>query len=173
MGAAVTKDAPLQPIQLLWVNLIMDSLAALALATELPKPELLDRPPQNRNDYIVTRKMIKHVLGMGLYQCIILFGSLFAGEYFILEPVEKWRYDKPESKYVYPGRVQNWAGEPMYSKYEHDGASRHLTWVFNTFVIMQIFNMFPARKINDEFNVFAGVFSNFVFIGIVVMIAGF
>jgi magnesium-transporting ATPase (P-type) len=67
MGAAVTKDAPLQPIQLLWVNLIMDSLAALALATELPKPELLDRPPQNRNDYIVTRKMIKHVLGMGLY----------------------------------------------------------------------------------------------------------
>jgi magnesium-transporting ATPase (P-type) len=67
MGAAVTKDAPLQPIQLLWFNLIMDSLAALALATELPKPELLDRPPQNRNDYIVTRKMIKHVLGMGFY----------------------------------------------------------------------------------------------------------
>ena len=105
IGSAVSKDTPLQPIQLLWVNLIMDSLAALALATEMPKPELLNRPPQNRNDYIVTRKMIKHVLGMGVYQSIVLFGSLFAGEYFILEPNVKWRYDRPESIYVFPGRV--------------------------------------------------------------------
>ena len=150
----------------------MDSLAALALATEMPKPELLNRPPQNRNDYIVTRKMIKHVLGMGIYQSIILFGSLFAGEYFILEPKVKWRYDRSESIYVYPGRLQTWGGEPLYSKYEHDGASRHLTWVFTTFVIMQIFNMFPVRKINDEWNIFAGMFSNYVFMIIVLMIAG-
>lgn len=61
----------------------------------------------------------------------------------------------------------------MYSKYESDGASRHLTWVFNTFVIMQIFNMFPVRKINDEWNIFAGVLDNYVFIGIFLMIAGF
>lgn len=60
----------------------------------------------------------------------------------------------------------------MYSKYEHDGASRHLTWVFTTFVIMQIFNMFPVRKINDEWNIFAGMFSNYVFMIIVLMIAG-
>ena len=45
IGASVTRETPLQAIQLLWVNLIMDSLAALALATELPKPELLLRPP--------------------------------------------------------------------------------------------------------------------------------
>jgi Ca2+ transporting ATPase len=45
VGASVTRETPLQAIQLLWVNLIMDSLAALALATELPKPELLLRPP--------------------------------------------------------------------------------------------------------------------------------
>ena len=67
IGSAITKDAPLQAIQLLWVNLIMDSLAALALATEMPKPELLHRMPQNRDDYIVSRKMIKHILGMAIY----------------------------------------------------------------------------------------------------------
>ncbi|MFO0116539.1 MAG: cation transporting ATPase C-terminal domain-containing protein [bacterium] len=45
IGASVTRETPLQAIQLLWVNLIMDSFAALALATEMPKPELLLRPP--------------------------------------------------------------------------------------------------------------------------------
>jgi Ca2+ transporting ATPase len=41
IGSVVMWDTPIQAIQLLWVNLIMDSLAALALATEKPTPELL------------------------------------------------------------------------------------------------------------------------------------
>lgn len=45
VGSAITKQTPLQAIQLLWVNLIMDSLAALALATEMPTEALLLRPP--------------------------------------------------------------------------------------------------------------------------------
>jgi Ca2+ transporting ATPase len=63
IGGVIGKSSPLEAIQLLWVNLIMDSLASLALATELPKDELLLRKPQNRNDYIVSRKMIKHIIG--------------------------------------------------------------------------------------------------------------
>jgi Ca2+ transporting ATPase len=89
IGSCITKETPLQAIQLLWVNLIMDSLAALALATELPKLDLLDRAPQNRADYIVSRKMIKHILYMAIYQCIVLFVILFGGEYFILEPIQR------------------------------------------------------------------------------------
>jgi magnesium-transporting ATPase (P-type) len=42
------KDAPLKPVQLLWVNMIMDSLASLALATEIPVDALLKRPPYRR-----------------------------------------------------------------------------------------------------------------------------
>jgi Ca2+ transporting ATPase len=45
----------------------MDSLASLALATEMPKPQLLLRAPQNRDDYIVSRKMIKHILGQAIW----------------------------------------------------------------------------------------------------------
>lgn len=41
IAAVILKDPPLKPVQLLWVNMIMDSLASLALATELPTPELL------------------------------------------------------------------------------------------------------------------------------------
>jgi magnesium-transporting ATPase (P-type) len=47
---------------MLWVNLIMDTFAALALATEPPTKKLLDRPPHKRNDYIISGTMMKHIL---------------------------------------------------------------------------------------------------------------
>ena len=64
VGSVVLKESPLQPIQLLWVNLIMDSFASLALATEPPSMALLDRPPYRKDEYIVSRKMVKNMLGM-------------------------------------------------------------------------------------------------------------
>lgn len=115
VGAIIGKESPLQPIQLLWVNLIMDSLASLALATELPKQELLERAPQNRSDYIVSRRMIKHILGQAFWQCIVLFVFLFAGEYIIPEPVEKYQYPKNPG-YVFPGRADGWDGEELYTR---------------------------------------------------------
>ena len=93
VGAIILKESPLQAIQLLWVNMIMDSLASLALATELPRPELLDRPPQVRDDYIVSRKMTKHIIWMAIFQMVILFIFLFGGEYLIPEPNEALRYN--------------------------------------------------------------------------------
>ena len=90
IGACILKESPLQPIQLLWVNLIMDSLGSLALATEPPTKELLMRKPQSRDEYIVSRKMVKHILGMSVYQCIIMFTVIFAGEKFINEYDSKY-----------------------------------------------------------------------------------
>ena len=54
---------------MLWINLIMDTLASLALATEPPHEKLLNRKPHNRDDYIISKKMFKHILG----QYLILF----------------------------------------------------------------------------------------------------
>jgi len=53
-GAVFIKNSPLTPIQMLWINLIMDTLAALALATEAPKNELLQRMPYSRHENIIT-----------------------------------------------------------------------------------------------------------------------
>jgi Ca2+ transporting ATPase len=52
---------------MLWVNMIMDTLASLALATEPPTMALLDRQPHSRSEYIVTKKMFKHILGQSAF----------------------------------------------------------------------------------------------------------
>jgi len=151
----------------------MDSLASLALATELPKPSLLLRKPQNRNDYIVSRRMIKHILGQAIWQCVVLFTFLFAGEYIIIEPKKKYEYPKNPG-FVFPGRAADWDGSELYTRemVEELGPSRHLTWIFTAFVLMQIFNMIPARKIDDEWNIFEGICRNWIFLTIWVIIIG-
>lgn len=66
---------------------------------------------------------------------------------------------------VYPGRLTEWNGDPLYSKFlEKEGPSRHYTFIFTAFVLMQIFNMICCRKVHDEFNIFDGIFKNPMFI---------
>ncbi len=57
VGAVVYQKSPLAAIQLLWVNLLMDSLASLALASEPPTAELLKRPPVNRSQHMITSQV--------------------------------------------------------------------------------------------------------------------
>ena len=115
----------------------MDSLASLAMSTEPPKPELLDRPPYKRDEYIISRKMVKHLLGMAIYEIIIVYIIVFAGEYFYPEPETKYRYDRQDKPYIYPGRVTDWDGTELWSRYQPtEGSSRHMTNVFNIFVVM-------------------------------------
>ena len=83
----------------------MDSFASLALATELPKEELLDRPPYKKDEYIINKKMMKHLIGMSIYQIIVIYTVVFAGDRFFYEPDAKWRFERAAtSTYLYPGR---------------------------------------------------------------------
>jgi Ca2+-transporting ATPase len=77
-------ESPLKPVQLLWVNLIMDTMAALALATDVPTPALLDRKPYGKNDNLITRSMWYHIFGQAAFQLfvnlfILYFGHLIFG----------------------------------------------------------------------------------------------
>lgn len=110
---------------------------------------------------------------MAIYEIFIVYAIVFAGEYFYPEPSEYWRFDRKNIPYVYPGRVEDWDGTLLWKKYQKTiGASRHMSNVFNVFVVMQIFNLINCRKINDEFNVFDGVFDNMTFIIIWIFIFG-
>lgn len=67
LGGVVIADPALTSVQMLWVNLIMDTLAALALATEPPSEELLNEKPYTRNEKIVTPVMWRNITGQGIY----------------------------------------------------------------------------------------------------------
>ena len=73
------QDSPLKAIQMLWVNLIMDTLASLALATELPSEELLNRRPYGRTKPLISRMMLQNIAGHAVYQLTVIFTILFAG----------------------------------------------------------------------------------------------
>mmetsp|Transcript_41235 Transcript_41235/g.62747 ORF Transcript_41235/g.62747 Transcript_41235/m.62747 type:complete len:154 (+) Transcript_41235:2231-2692(+) len=71
-----------------------------------------------------------------------------------------------ENDTIFNGMVKGLDGEPIYEPFSSVTPSRHLTVVFNLFVFFQIFNMLAARKINDEINIFEGVFTNPMFISV-------
>ncbi|KAM9429500.1 plasma membrane calcium-transporting ATPase 3-like isoform 2-T3 [Salvelinus alpinus] len=141
-GACITQDSPLKAVQMLWVNLIMDTFASLALATEPPTESLLLRKPYGRNNPLISRTMMKNILGHAIYQLTIIFTLLFAGEKIF--------------------NIDSGRNAPL-----HSPPSEHYTIIFNTFVLMQLFNEINARKIHGERNVFDGIFHNPIFCSIV------
>eukprot|EP00197_Chlamydomonas_leiostraca_P002921 CAMPEP_0202857402 /NCGR_PEP_ID=MMETSP1391-20130828/353_1 /ASSEMBLY_ACC=CAM_ASM_000867 /TAXON_ID=1034604 /ORGANISM="Chlamydomonas leiostraca, Strain SAG 11-49" /LENGTH=1154 /DNA_ID=CAMNT_0049536193 /DNA_START=185 /DNA_END=3649 /DNA_ORIENTATION=- len=78
VGAIAGGVPPLNVLQLLWVNMIMDTLAALALATENPYPELLDDPPHGRHEPLITPTMWLHIITSSMYKLFWLFCCLYA-----------------------------------------------------------------------------------------------
>ncbi|EJD74009.1 calcium ATPase [Loa loa] len=139
IGACAINDSPLKAVQMLWVNLIMDTLASLALATELPTENLLERKPYGRTKSLISRTMVKNIVGHAIFQLSILFAILFWGDKFIPD-------------------VENGRWAPLNSP-----PSKHFTIIFNAFVLMTLINEINSRKVHGERNVFEGLFTNPLF----------
>ncbi|CAF0836714.1 unnamed protein product [Adineta steineri] len=140
VSAAAISTVPLRAVQMLWVNLVMDTLASLALATEPPTEELLNRKPYGRTKSIISPMMMRNIIGQSIYQLIVMFVILYAGQYFlgVESTVQKIQHDPH-------------AGREL---------SEQFTLVFNAFVLMTLFNEINSRKLHGERNVFKGVFRN-------------
>lgn len=108
-------------VQLLWVNLIMDTLAALALATDPPSESLLDRKPAKRSENILSFCMIKMILGQAVFQIVVCLVIYFLGP--------DWFPDVRSRK---------------------DEINFQSALMFNTFVFCQIFNEINARSITNS-----------------------
>ena len=92
IGSVVMDDPPLTSVQMLWVNLIMDTCGALALATEPPRDELLKDKPHPIDESILNSVMYRNIIGMAIYQIIVLITLLFFGkEIFGLDYDEKFK----------------------------------------------------------------------------------
>ena len=125
----------LTTIQLLWVNLIMDTLAALALATDKPSLALLQRKPSKKDEPIVNSEMLIQIVGQAIYQIIVCLVLYFNGTTWwpITSPVSS---DSKKSHMPTVGYVAS-------------------TVIFNTFIFCQIFNEINSRSLSRK-----GIFSS-------------
>ncbi len=111
------EESVLNAVQLLWVNLIMDTFAALALATDPPAPSVLDRKPDKKTDSLISLRMWKMIIGQAICQLAITLVLNFAGASLLGYDVHNANHD--------------------IAAHEEE---RLRTLVFNTFVWLQIFN---------------------------------
>jgi Ca2+ transporting ATPase len=151
IGAIFFNESPIAAVQMLWVNLIMDALASLALASEPPDASILVRAPVNRSTSMVTPQMAFNMVGQAIYQVIVVLFMLF----------------NPASLPHSGEQVGEDGMMIQGSKYSYDNnndPSEHYTFIFNVFVFMQLFNEINARKLFGEINVFAGFFANPLFL---------
>jgi hypothetical protein len=128
---------------MLWVNLIMDSFASLALATEKPTDKLLERKPYKRDSSILTPFMKANIISQGIFQILILLFIIFKGDklFGVNSDRELEHYE--------------WNNEHGY----------HFTIFFDIFVFLQVFNSINARKLNQkEVNIFEGIKDNIYYI---------
>ena len=167
-GACIFSEPPLTSTQMLWVNLIMDTFAALALATEPPNPAVLDRKPAHRTDAIVNSVMWRNVIGQSIFQITVLLVLLFkGGDIFGIA------YEQSDPFYPTDKEMHSMATRAALLGWEEQEPTQKVQMysiIFQTFVFMQLFNQINSRKLGErEFNVFASFFNNFMFIGILLL----
>ena len=142
IGSIAVGSSPLNTIQLLWVNLIMDSLGALGLATDEPDQDILDHPPHSRFEPLLSVPMKEYIVSQVVYQLIVLLGLFFGLEHFL----------------------------PLTSDRGVDSLKRIDSVVFTTFVFLQCTNEIMARQLNGEVWIFRNFFRNKTFLLILVII---
>jgi magnesium-transporting ATPase (P-type) len=134
-GAVAWNNTPIKPIQILWLNLINNSLASLALATEAPGEHLLERKPRGRAESLITREMKWNIMGHAMYQFVVLIVLMFKG---------------PEWLDIASGKESGHGSH----------ATVHNSILFNAFIFMNMVNQINMRKMHHELNPFKGILRN-------------
>ncbi|MDR1881844.1 MAG: calcium-translocating P-type ATPase, PMCA-type [Prevotella sp.] len=132
LGAFLGTESPLTVTQMLWVNLIMDTFAALALASLPPSEKVMREKPRKTTGFIISKPMWQSILGVGLFFVVLLFGLV---QYFKHADITAL------SEFSIAGFFKNFfnfsAGNGL-SAYE-------LSLFFTIFVMLQFWNMFNAK----------------------------
>ncbi|MCM1331502.1 MAG: calcium-translocating P-type ATPase, PMCA-type [Bacteroides sp.] len=127
IGAFTGTESPLTVTQMLWVNLIMDTFAAMALASLPPSAAVMRDKPRSRNAFIITGSMKRNILSVGALFTAVLLGVLYV---FHHSHVENLTYFFSEA-----GHLSGYHGLSVYE----------LSLFFTIFVFLQFWNMFNAR----------------------------
>lgn len=159
LGSFLGVESPLTVTQMLWVNLIMDTFAALALASLPPRQEVMKDKPRESNAKIITKKMATTILGVGMFFLFVLFGFI---QYF---------------KHTNNGSLKNFNLHDYFVNYfNFDRAntalsSYELSMFFSIFVFLQFWNMFNAKAFKTGKSSFENMGKSIGFLSIAFVIA--
>ena len=143
LGAFLGTESPLTVTQMLWVNLIMDTFAALALASLPPDERVMRDKPRHLNDNIVTRAMGKGIIGTGIAFVLLLFGLLQYFKHVDVTSIAQFDLGLFLSNFFNFSPV-------------HEGLTRYeLTLFFSIFVFLQFWNMFNAKAFGNVQSAFS------------------
>ena len=149
LGSLFGRELPLTITQILWVNLIMDTLAAGALASLPPDSEVMKDKPRKHNDFIITKSMQFHILFTGITFAALLLGLLYS-------------FGNP----VFLSKIFSYIPEQERTAYS-------LSFFFTTFVMLQFWNLFNTKAFYTKHSAFAGIkkCKGFVF-ALILILAG-
>ena len=157
LGAVLGTESPLTVTQMLWVNLIMDTFAALALASLPPDPHVMLEKPRPLSAHIITPGMGRVIITTGLIFVALLFGLL---QYFNYNDITAFSQIEWQHLFNNYFRFDN---QGMLSQYE-------LSLFFTIFVMLQFWNMFNAKAFATGTSAFASLRKSTGFIGVGLLI---
>ena len=152
IGAFLGTESPLTVTQMLWVNLIMDTFAALALASLPPNPKVMTEKPRKTSDFIISKSMAKGILGVGIIFVILLFGLVQYFRHVDLVSLSQFNISDFFANFFNFTRVDSGL-----SAYE-------LSLFFTIFVLLQFWNMFNAKAFMSGKSAFASILKSPLFI---------
>mgnify|MGYP003562088106 FL=1 len=129
-GAFMDTESPLTVTQMLWINLIMDTFAAMALASLPPSHAVMKDKPRNRYKSILTKEMLREIVGVGLFFFLLLLTMLFAFQHTDITSLTDFLQLQLSNK-------------RHISAYE-------LTLLFTVFVMTHFFYLFNARAFGSH-----------------------
>jgi Ca2+-transporting ATPase len=153
LGAVMGYASPLTVTQMLWINLIMDTFAAMALASLPPDHSVLNEKPRPRTAFIITKDMGRRIFGVGLLFVAVLFGFI---QYFMHCHVDNLT-EFSIRDYVL-----------SYFNFHHESGgftSKELSLLFTIFVFMQFWNIFNAKAYHTMDSAFKGLFDRDIMSG--------
>lgn len=137
IGAFMGTESPLTVTQMLWINLIMDTFAAMALASLPPSESVMADKPRNREAFIIDRPMLSEIFGVGGFFFVMLFFFLLVFKHADVQSLTDMISINYQALFAGIGTLSFWT-EGNLSEYE-------LTLLFTIFVMTHFFYLFNAR----------------------------
>lgn len=138
IGAFMGTESPLTVTQMLWINLIMDTFAAMALASLPPSERVMADKPRNREAFILDRPMLSEIFGVGGFFFVMLFFFLLVFKHADVQSLTDMISINYQALFAGIGTLSFWT-EGNLSEYE-------LTLLFTIFVMTHFFYLFNARS---------------------------